>query len=92
MNLLLSIVLSAILGYILLMMGPIVGGILAFGIVVGCLFRGVYLLNEIHKANLSKSIKEDHAQERKQQAHLQSSSAYKSYLEEKKREDSNFPS
>lgn len=31
------------------MMGPIVGGVIAFGIVVGCIFRGLYLLNEIHK-------------------------------------------
>lgn len=35
MYLLLSIILSAVIGYILLMMGPLVGGIVAFGIVVG---------------------------------------------------------
>lgn len=31
------------------MLGAIVGGIIAFGIVGGCLFRGQYLLKEIHK-------------------------------------------
>ena len=49
MYLLLSIALSAVLGYILLIIGPLVGGIVAFGIVVGCIcFRGLYLLNDIH--------------------------------------------
>ena len=47
MYLLISIVLSAILGLILLMMGPF-GGVIAFGIVLGCLFRGLYLLKDIH--------------------------------------------
>ncbi|MFT4416613.1 hypothetical protein ACLM5H_22370 [Fredinandcohnia humi] len=58
MYLLLSIILSAILGYILLMMGPLVGGIVAFGIVLGCIFRGLYLLNDIHKriSNISPKI------------------------------------
>lgn len=49
MYLFLSIILATILGYILLMMGPLVGGLIAFGIVVGCLFRGMYLLSDIHK-------------------------------------------
>lgn len=53
MNILLSIVLATILGYLLLMMGPLVGGLIAFGIVLGCLFRGLYLLNDISK-RLSK--------------------------------------
>jgi hypothetical protein len=50
----LLIILSSILGYVLLIMGPLVGGILAFGIVVGCIFRGLYLLHDIHK-HLSNS-------------------------------------
>ncbi|MFC9599457.1 hypothetical protein ACFY5J_18900 [Peribacillus butanolivorans] len=49
MYLIISIVLATILGYLLLMMGPLVGGVLAFGIVVGCLIRGLYLLNKISK-------------------------------------------
>ncbi|MDG5471462.1 hypothetical protein P6709_06860 [Jeotgalibacillus sp. ET6] len=49
MYLLISIILSIILGFILMMLGPIFGGIAAFGIVVGCIFRGLYLLNSIHK-------------------------------------------
>lgn len=72
MYLLLSIVLSAILGYVLLMMGPLVGGFIAFGIVVGCLFRGLYLLNDIHKRMLTIAPKNDKVQE-----------AYDQYLKEK---------
>lgn len=48
-HLLFSIVLATILGFILLMLGPLIGGLIAFGIIVGSLFRGLYLLNEIHK-------------------------------------------
>lgn len=81
MYLLLSIILSAILGYILMMMGLLVAGIAAFGIVVGCLFRGLYLLNEIYKrTSIPLSIEE--AQEETQD-HLNSARAYKKYLEEK---------
>lgn len=63
MYLLLSMLLSAILGFILLMMGPYVAGIIAFGIVVGCLFRGLYLLNDMHKRILTISPKKDKVQE-----------------------------
>jgi hypothetical protein len=63
MYLLLSMVLSVILGFVLLMMGPHVAGIIAFGIVVGCLFRGLYLLNDIHKRILSISPNKDKVQE-----------------------------
>ncbi|WP_226530735.1 hypothetical protein [Metabacillus niabensis] len=72
MYLLLSIILSALLGYILLMMGPLVGGIVAFGIVFGCIFRGLYLLSDIHNRISDISPKEDKVQK-----------AYKKYLEEK---------
>lgn len=47
MNLIWLIILSMILGSLLLMMGPLVGGILAFGIVIGCFFKGLFLLNDI---------------------------------------------
>ncbi len=40
---------SSILGYLLLMLGSLVGGILAFGILFGCIFRVLYLLNDLHK-------------------------------------------
>lgn len=49
MKLVVSIIFSAILGFLLLMMGPLVGGIIAFGIVVGCLFRGLSLLYELNE-------------------------------------------
>ncbi|MFC7063780.1 hypothetical protein [Halobacillus seohaensis] len=59
MYLLLSIILSVVLGYILMIMGPLVGGIIAFGVVVGCIFRGLYLLNDIHKKISNISSEED---------------------------------
>ncbi|MFS0863056.1 hypothetical protein [Fredinandcohnia sp. 179-A 10B2 NHS] len=49
MFLLLAIVLATIVGYLLLMLGPWFGGVLAFGIVVGCLIKGLYLLQDISK-------------------------------------------
>ncbi|KOS68918.1 hypothetical protein AEA09_10425 [Lysinibacillus contaminans] len=50
MYLLLSIVVGVLLAMILIKMGPLVGGILAFGIFAGCIFRGLYLLSEIQKS------------------------------------------
>ncbi|GAE26797.1 hypothetical protein JCM9140_2898 [Halalkalibacter wakoensis JCM 9140] len=50
MYLLVSIILSVIGCSILLMLlGPLLGGIIAFGIVAGCVFRGFFLLLDIHK-------------------------------------------
>ncbi|MFZ3578767.1 hypothetical protein [Virgibacillus sp. DJP39] len=63
MYLFVSIVLSAILGLILFMMGPMVGGILAFGIVVGSIFRGLYLLGDIHKRTSDSLPVKDKIQE-----------------------------
>ena len=40
-----------------------VAGIIVFGIVIGCLFRGLYLLNDIHKRILTISPKKDKVQE-----------------------------
>ncbi|WP_243299572.1 hypothetical protein [Bacillus litorisediminis] len=64
MLLILSIVLSTFLGFLLLStMGPIYGGIMAFGIVAGCLFRGVYLLNEINQHILKNPVKKHQIQD-----------------------------
>ncbi|MDQ0227941.1 hypothetical protein [Metabacillus niabensis] len=72
MYLLLSILLSTVLGFVLLMLGPLYGGLIAFGIVLGCIFKGLYLLNDIH-SRISKILpKGDRVQE-----------VYKKYLEEK---------
>ncbi|MFP3323308.1 hypothetical protein R0K05_09365 [Planococcus sp. SIMBA_160] len=49
MKLLWSILFSCLLGYFLFVLGPLVGGILAFGILFGCLFRGLYLLSTLHE-------------------------------------------
>ncbi|MDF0728977.1 hypothetical protein PY093_20395 [Cytobacillus sp. S13-E01] len=72
MYLIVSIILSAVLGYLLLMTGPLVGGLLAFGIVAGTLFRVLYLLNDIHKWLLTVAPKTDKVQE-----------AYENYIKEK---------
>jgi len=48
MKLLILIVLLALLGYFLFILGPIIGGCIAFGIIVGGLFRGISLLTEIN--------------------------------------------
>ncbi|OEH91067.1 hypothetical protein [Bacillus solimangrovi] len=76
MALFISIILSILLGFLLFVMGPIVGGILAFGIIVGCLFRGLSLLNDIHKRISKVTPKPDRARE-----------AYENYLKEKEAEE-----
>ena len=74
--LLISIILSVILGYLMLMMGPLFGGLLAFGIVAGSLFRGLYLLSDIHKRLSKDTPKRDKVKE-----------AYENYLKEKEDKD-----
>ncbi len=50
MKLFLCIVFSGILGLSLLMIiPPQIAGVIAFGIIVGSIFRGLYLLQDIHK-------------------------------------------
>ncbi|WP_163103528.1 hypothetical protein [Peribacillus alkalitolerans] len=89
MYLLLSIILCSFLGYILLLMGPLVGGIVAFGIIVGCIFRGLFLLNEINKkisinlTNPKEDISNLSSETYKVPEHFNSPRAYKKYLEEK---------
>jgi len=72
MKLFLSIVLATIFGYLLLMMGPLVGGLIAFGIVVGSLFRGLYLLNDLSNRLSKLAPKSDKVKD-----------AYDNYLKEK---------
>ncbi|WP_430789114.1 hypothetical protein VBD025_02815 [Virgibacillus flavescens] len=72
MYLLLSIILSVILGWVLWMMGPLVGGIIAFGVVVGCIFRGLYLLIDIQQRTSTITPNKDKVQE-----------TYDSYLKER---------
>ncbi|WP_186577187.1 hypothetical protein [Aquibacillus kalidii] len=63
MYLLLSIILSTILGLILFYMPAQAGSIITFGIVIGCLFRAVYLLHDIQKRIASKIPKKNILQE-----------------------------
>lgn len=72
MKLFTAILLSTILGFLLLLFGPFVGGLLAFGIVLGVLIRGLMLLNEIHKIMAGKKPKK---------------SALDEYLEERNRKE-----
>jgi hypothetical protein len=57
---------------VLFISGPWVGGILAFGIIAGCLFRGLYLLSDIHKRIMKEMPKTEKARE-----------VYENYLKEK---------
>ena len=54
------------------MLDPLFGGIIAFGIVTGSLFRGLYLLSNIHKKLLKDEPKRDKVRE-----------AYENYLRER---------
>ncbi|WP_432355825.1 hypothetical protein [Sporosarcina sp. A2] len=57
------IALATMLGTLLLIFaGPLFGGVLAFGLEVGCIFWGLYLLKDIHKAVLASSPKKDKVQ------------------------------
>ncbi|RLQ94543.1 hypothetical protein [Falsibacillus albus] len=83
MYLFLWILLGTALGYAFFAMGPIVGGILAFGIIAGCLFRGVHLLNTIHKRISTLLPQEDSVQKDAQAPipdHLKSARAYKEHV------------
>lgn len=53
MVLLLAIVLCSFLGLLLIMLDPIIGGVIAFGIITGGLFKVINQLNELSK-RLSK--------------------------------------
>ena len=49
LNLLTAILIGLVLGIIIVFLEPVYGLILGFGILAGCLFRVLYLLEEIHK-------------------------------------------
>lgn len=53
MFLLLAIILFSFLGVVLLIIDPIIGGVIAFGIIAGGLYRVIDLLNDVSK-RLSK--------------------------------------
>ena len=50
LNLLTAILIGMVLGIIIVFLDPVYGLILGFGILAGCLFRALYLLEEIHKS------------------------------------------
>ena len=55
-HLIIFIVVSTLLAFLLIQFGgPMIGGIIALGIILGCLFRGIDLLNEINE-KLSKQM------------------------------------
>ena len=65
-----SIILIMILGTLL---GPYFGGFIVIGILLGCMFRGLYLLSRIHTKLTKDEPKKDKVKE-----------AYRRYLEEGK--------
>ncbi|MCM3240468.1 hypothetical protein M3589_22615 [Heyndrickxia oleronia] len=75
MNLFWSILVAFALGIILVMIPPVYGAIIAFGIIGGCLFRGIVLLEKLNKKlNVLVPDKNKVAE------------VYESYLNDKKKE------
>ncbi|NLP52460.1 hypothetical protein HC179_17330 [Bacillus sp. RO1] len=72
MYIILSISLTIILVCVSLILDPMAGGLLAFGIIVGILLKGLFLLKEIHKRLTKDEPKYDPVKE-----------AYDNYLKEK---------
>ena len=72
MYLIISIILSCVLGFLLIMLGPLYGGIIAFGIFTGSMLRGLYLLSDFQKKLLKDDPKRDRVRE-----------AYENYLKER---------
>jgi large-conductance mechanosensitive channel len=75
MKLVLSIVFSTILGFVLFWFDPFIAKIIVFGIIGGCIFRGVYLLNDIHRRISTITPNQNKVQE-----------AYQKYLKEQDKE------
>ena len=84
---LMLIVLFAFLGYFLFILGPVIGGCIAFGIIVGFLFRGISLLTEINSRLVhltpSPSIDDNNTENEGTSHHLKDKDAYLKYLKEK---------
>ncbi|MDX8362454.1 MULTISPECIES: hypothetical protein [Bacillaceae] len=60
MSLVFTVIITTILSYLLIVFtGPVFAAIIAFGIILGCLFRGIYLLNEISENLYKISAKAD---------------------------------
>lgn len=87
MKLVLSIFLFSLIGYLFVILGPIIGGCLAFGVVVGGLFRGLDDLDNINR-KLTRIVSADEDLESNPEAanhmhHLKDSAMYLKYLKEK---------
>jgi hypothetical protein len=63
-------------------MGPVIGGVLAFGLVVGCLLKGVFLLNDIKKT-LNATNRHSVIESEEPTSHLQDKDTYLKYLKQK---------
>ena len=66
MHLIIFIIVSTLLSYLLILLiqfgGPMIGGTIALGIILGCLFRAIDLLKEINEKlskQMTKSNKDD---------------------------------
>lgn len=78
MGLAISIVLGIILGFVIFMEGQELGMAVAFGVIAGCLFRILYLLNEINKRLKGEKPKRDKV-----------AAVYEDYLREKQNREQN---
>lgn len=89
MKLVLSIFLFSLIGYLFVILGPMIGGCLAFGVVVGGLFRGLDDLDKINrKLTLIVSADEDlmiKPEAANHVNHLKDSAMYLKYLKEKQK-------
>ncbi|GIN40693.1 hypothetical protein [Heyndrickxia oleronia] len=75
MNLFWSILVAFALGISLVMIQPVYGAIIAFGIIGGCLFRGIVLLEKLNK-KLNFLVPDKN----------KVTEVYESYLDDKKKE------
>ncbi|SDJ14458.1 hypothetical protein [Salimicrobium halophilum] len=69
---------SMFLGYLILQTGPFWAGIISFGIVAGCIFRGLYLLEKIYK-----ELKDEEEASDPVPHSLENERVYKEYLRRK---------
>ncbi len=62
LNLLMAICIGIVFSIIVTFLGPFYGFVLGFGIISGCLFRVLYLLNDIHKRMTKGMVKRTRVQ------------------------------
>ncbi|SIS45170.1 hypothetical protein [Salimicrobium flavidum] len=72
------------LGYLIVQTGPLWAGIISFGIIAGCVFRGLYLLEKIYK-----ELKDEEEDEPASHS-LENERVYKEYLRRNETNSNNY--